>query len=205
MENQIAKQKFSILETLIVSICLFAILGAGVLGALYQSNVNKDKIKIRNILSMTKALDQFYNDSSSTEYSRKYPISQCSTTEPNTVDYEHTLFLTLSGQSDNAYKYIEPSNYPQDSGAEYKDQTDKPCTKFLRDFDKNKYSANNKECTYLPSNAKNRCYLYSSTPEGDRYILGFYSETKNKLILINKLRSNPAVYDGLNPSKEEIL
>jgi type II secretory pathway pseudopilin PulG len=204
MENQLTKQKFSILETLIVSICLFGILGAVILGVLYQSNVNKDKIKIRNILSMAKALDQYYNDSSSTEYSRKYPISQCSTTEPNSVDYEHTLFLTLSGQSDNAYKYIESNNYPQDDGAAYRDQTDKPCTKFLRNYDKNKYSLSNKECDYTPAAAKNRCYLYSSTPEGDRYILSFYSEAKNKLITINKLRSNPSIYDGLNPVLEEI-
>jgi type II secretory pathway pseudopilin PulG len=204
MENQLTKQKFSILETLIVSICLFGILGAVILGVLYQSNVNKDKIKIRNILSMARALDQYYNDSSSTEYSRKYPISQCSTTEPNSVDYEHTLFLTLSGQSDNAYKYIEPNIYPQDDGAVYRDQTDKPCTKFLRNYDKNKYSLNNKECDYTPASAKNRCYLYSSTPEGDRYILSFYSEAANKLITINKLRSNPSQYDGLNPITEEI-
>ena len=205
MENQITKQKFSIIETFIVSICLFTLLGGVILGLVNQSNVNKDKIKIRNILSISKALDQFYNDSSSSEYSRKFPISQCSITDPNSVDFEHTLYLTLTGQFENTFKYIEIDDYPQDNGAEYANQSEKTCTKFLRDYNKNKYSKNNKECIFEPSSAKNRCYLYSSSPEGDRYILSFYSEAKNKMITINKLRSNPSVYQGFNPITEEIF
>lgn len=205
MENPISKQRFTITETIVISICLFILLFGVVIGLLNQGKINSDKIRIRNLLSMTKVLDSYYNDSSSVEYSRKFPISQCSTTEPNSVDFEHTLYLTLTGEQKNTTKYISTENFPQDKQAEYTSQSDNECTKLLTNLDTTKYSVNNKECIHTPEKGKNFCYLYSTTPEGDRYTLSFFSDSKNKRIDFTRIRNNPVSSEFINFENETIL
>ena len=205
MENPISKQRFTITETIVISICLFILLFGGVIGFINQGKINNDKIRIRNLLSMTKALDLYYNDSSSIEYSRKFPISQCSTTDPNSIDFEHTLYLTLTGEQKNTTSYIAVENYPQDKQAEYTSLNEESCSKGLKEFDPSKYSINNKECVYNPPKGKNFCYLYSTTPEGDRYTLSFFSDAKNKRVDFYKIRNNPVTSDMINFEKELVL
>ncbi|MGL4758842.1 MAG: hypothetical protein ACRCXZ_05875 [Patescibacteria group bacterium] len=201
----IEKQKFSLLETLIITICAFFVLGSIILGLIYQHRVNQDKIKIRNLASVSRALEQYYNDSSSSEYSRKYPVSQCSTSNPNSVDFEHTLYLILTGQDKNTNIYIEQKDYPQDTNAKYQEITDNNCNGFLKQFDTSKYSPNNKECVYQPENKKNNCYLYSTSPEGDRFTLSFFSESKGVMAKITKLRANQTNYEKIDINKELIV
>jgi hypothetical protein len=205
MQNLFKKQKFSILETLIISVCVCAMLFAIIFGIFNQNRINQDKIRIRNLVSLSKALSQYYNDSSSFEFSRKFPISQCSTSEPNSVDYEHTLYLTLTGIDKNAFKYLEPNTFPQDNSATYSDQIDSVCSNLLKGLDTSKYSINNKRCDYTPEKAKNFCYLYSTSPEGDRYTLSMYSDFMNKRASITKLRNNQLVYEGIDPLNELII
>jgi hypothetical protein len=193
------KTKFTLLETLFISISIFALLFASVIGVINQSRVNDDIIRIRNMKSMIKVLDQYYNDSSSVEFSRRFPISQCSSTEPNSIDFEHTLYLTLTGIEANSFKYLEPSAYPQDSKASYISQAKQSC---LSNVDATKYSINNKQCQFEAGQGKNFCYLYSSSNTGDKYTLAFFSDSKNKLITISQLRSTPPTTNGLDLSNE---
>jgi hypothetical protein len=202
MQKIIEKQKFSILETLIITICICALIFASILGVFNQWKANEDKIRIRNAISLTKALEQYYNDSSSTEFSRKYPISQCSTTSPNSVDYEHTLYIALTGIQTNSFKYLESKDFPQDEKADYVDQIQNDCLGLLKDFNTSNYSKTNKRCDHRPANAKNFCYLYSTSPEGDRFTISLYSDTKNKRGEITKLRNNPIVTEGINLNSE---
>jgi hypothetical protein len=205
MENPISRLRFTITETIVISICLFTLLFGAVIGWFNQSKVNSDKIRIRNLTSITKALDSYYNDSSSVEYSRKFPISQCSTTEPNSVDFEHTLYLTLTGEQKNTTPYITVENFPQDKQAEFISQTDSACSKLLTNLDPTKYSYNNKECLYTPEKGKRFCYLYSTSPEGDRYTLSFFSDSKNKRVDFTRIRNNPVGSDSIDFEKELVL
>jgi hypothetical protein len=205
MENPISRQRFTVTETIVISICLFILLFGVVIGFINQSKVNADKIRIRNLNSITKILDSYYNDSSSVEYSRKFPISQCSTTEPNSVDFEHTLYLSLTGLQKNTTPYIAVENWPQDKSAEFISQTDNICSKSLPNLDQTKYSINNKECLFAPEKGKNFCYLYSTSPEGDRYTLSFFSDAKNKRVNFVKLRNNPVGSNEIDFEKELVL
>jgi type II secretory pathway pseudopilin PulG len=193
------QNKFTLLETLFISISIFALLFGVVTGIVGQSRVNDDKVRIRNIKSMIKVLDQYYNDSSSVEFSRRYPISQCSSTEPNAIDFEHTLYLTLTGQESNSFKYLEPSMYPQDAKASFISQSKQSC---LDKVDTTKYSFNNKQCQYDTAQGKNFCYLYSSSNTGDKFTLSFFSDSKNKMISVSQLRSSPPSSEGLDIAKE---
>jgi hypothetical protein len=205
MENPISKQRFTVTETIVISICLFILLFGVVIGLFNQTKVNADKIRIRNLLSITKVLESYYNDSSSVEYSRKFPISQCSSTEPNAVDFEHTLYLTLTGQQKNTTPYIAVESWPQDKAAEFKSLSETPCSNLLNNLDLTKYSLNNKECNYTPEKGKNFCYLYSTSPEGDRYTLSFFSDAKNKRVDFVKLRNNPVSSNDVDLIKELVL
>lgn len=204
LKQSFDKQKFTLIETLVVSVCLFLLLGSVIFGIYNQSKVNQDKIKIRNLMSIAKALEQYYNDSSSSEYSRKYPISQCSTTEPNHTDFEHTLYINLSGVIPNSFKYVEPVSYPQDPNAKFQPLGEDKCNNLLQSFDRQKYSINNQECNYVPEKGINNCYMYSTSPEGDRYTLAFYSESRGKLIKISRLQANIIKADGIDLLNESV-
>lgn len=194
-----SQNKFTLLETLFIAVSIFAVLFAAVIGVINQGRVNDDKIRIRNMKSMIKVLDQYYNDSSSVEFSRRFPISQCSSTEPNSTDFEHTLYLTLTGQESNSFKYLEASTFPQDAKASFGSQVKQSC---LNNVDSTKYSSNNKQCLYEAAQGKNFCYLYSSSNTGDKYTLSFFSDAKNKTISITQLRSNPPTSQGIDLSLE---
>lgn len=192
-------QSLTLLETFIITICLFVIIFAVIVGLLDQIKVNNDKIRIRNMVSVTKALASFYNDSSSIEFTRRFPISECSTSSPNSVDYEKTLNLTLTGQTigqaSNGFRYIESNSYPQDLKAEFINSSPIACGD-------PKTTNSNNACNHRPESGKNFCYLYSTSPNGDRYNLSFYSESKNRLVTLTQLRNDKLQVDNIDLIKE---
>ena len=195
------KQKFSLLEFIIIALCIFFVLFSVLAGVINQTKINEDKIRIRNLISLTKILDQYYNDSSSAPYSRRFPISQCSTSEPNSIDFEHTLYQSLTGIEKNSFKYLEPAQFPQDLKATFKDQLKPDC---LKSFDTNQYSSNNRACDYNTSKAKSFCYLYATSSTGDKYDLSFYSDSKNKFVLLSQLRDNDPTSESIDFVREVI-
>jgi type II secretory pathway pseudopilin PulG len=201
MLSPIEKQKFSIIETIILTSCIFILIFALIFGVLVQARVNEDKVRIRNIMSITKVLEQYYNDSSSVEYARRYPVSQCSTTEPNSIDYEHTLYTTLTGIDKNTFKYIEGPTFPQDARANYTTISDNTC---IKESERSQYSKNNKGCNYQPTEGRNFCYLYSTSSTGDRYTLAFFSDSKNKLVSVSRLRDNNVNIGDIDLTLEEV-
>jgi hypothetical protein len=176
----------SFLESLIVGLCILAFLSICTLGIFLQNQENNDEIKRKNIFSLQKALDQFYSDSSITDISKKYPLSFCSTTKPNSIDYEYTLkkSLTTPLSITNSFSYVTLSSFPQDPNSSLKSLSENPsdCLNSNKNIDQRSYSKDNLTCV------KN-CYLYNSSPTGDSYNLSFYSNSVGKYFILSQVRN----------------
>lgn len=190
------------LEIIVVLIMIIAIIVSGFMGFFAGSKENQDSQKYHDISEIIKSLDYFYANN------QAYPIRQCSE-DLNPIDFEYTLRRNLTGQvaKVGTQNYIK-SAFPQDIRGDYTSAYDKyiynlPCPSLIQDSAaKNNqiYSDGSSACNYNRSALKTtknpngkvelRCYLYTSSVNGDKYSLGYYSEVEQKFVIVTKFRTD---------------
>jgi hypothetical protein len=191
------------LEKAIIGVAILAMLLAISIGFWVKGAENLDKQKYAHITkTILPALNDFYKNSSASDSARFYPKSIC-INPLNSVDYEFTLRRQLTGQVpeiDN-HAYISPDKFPNDPQGIYSKkvrerQIPHPCLEKFnldreRDKDKDIYS-NFSSCNFSSSNPDPKyrnCYLYTSTPTGDKYSVGYYSEVFKVFVVFEKFRA----------------
>jgi ABC-type antimicrobial peptide transport system permease subunit len=194
------KMRVNGLEFLVIIFSVIAVIGVGIFGFSVQEAVNRDKQRtfdMENI--MLPALLDFYKNSGAVENSRLYPISRCSG-DLNEVDYEFTLRQNLTGrlpEVDN-HTYIDQNNYPKDKSGQYSDNFKDRKVNY-RCPEKLNFSTvqsggqiypDYASCNFSRSQNLRKCYLYTSTANGDTFQLGYYSESKNCFVVYTQFRSD---------------
>jgi type II secretory pathway pseudopilin PulG len=190
------------LEVIVILLMVIAIIISGFMGYSAGSKEKQDEQKYHDISEIIKSLDFFYANN------QAYPIRQCSE-DLNPIDFEYTLRRNLTGQiaKIGTQSYIKDV-FPQDLMGDYTASYDKyiynlPCPSLIQDtVNKNNqiYSDGSSACNYNRSTVKTtknpngkvefRCYLYTSSVNGDRYSLGYYSEVQQRFVIVTKFRTN---------------
>jgi len=189
------------LELIVIILMLIALIICGWMGFSTGTRENQDEQKSHDISQVIQALDYFYSNN------QAYPIRQCSE-DLNPVDFEMTLKKNLTGKvaKIGTNNYISSVEFPKDRTGEYTTEYSKyiyniPCPSLIQEnVNKNGkiYSDNTEACNYSRSTLKTKvnpegkisykCYLYTSSVSGDKYSVGYYSETLSKFVIISKFR-----------------
>ena len=193
------------LELIVVAIVMIGIIISGVFGYFAGKKENQDSQKSHDITEVIKALDYFYANNSA------YPVRQCSE-DLNPVDFELTLQRNLNGKVAKIGTDVYLNQlFPRDKTGDYTNTYNNyiynlPCPSLIQET-ANKtgkiYADSTEACNYNRSTLKTknnpngraafRCYLYTSSVNGDKYSIGYFSETLNKFVIISKFRLDRAV------------
>jgi hypothetical protein len=188
------------LELILVLTVLFTLIGVFIWGFTTQELKNKDlqkQIHIEKTLLI--ALSDFYQNTGAVESARFYPVARCSA-ELNEVDYEFTLRYILTGKvrEIDQHQYIIPNKFPIDKNGVYSttyrqrqvpfrcqekltSQNNQQDTRIYDDFN---------SCNFSRQSKLNNCYLYTSSPTGDSFQIGYYSESTKCFIVYRKFRNS---------------
>lgn len=187
-------QRLNGLEIITIIFSLIVIVVAGLWGFNTNTAKNRDKQREHDIFQVIGALNQFYINSSSTPSQRTYPIARC-TAQLNEVDFELTLRQHLTGSRPEIepHAYITPDQFPRDRWGRYYDSfADRRiayrCIQILGDTSLTRYNDNTQSCEFSSSNRWRKCYLYSSSQNGDKFTIGYWSESQNKFIIYERFR-----------------
>jgi len=192
-------RNINLLEVGVVILALLALLGVMVWGFFAQSDTNKDNIKDFQIKQVILALDYFYLNSNTIPGNRAYPISECSQVL-NETDYEFTLKQYLTGQRPkfSTYEYIKAAEFPIDAQGVYSQTVSerelqlRNCPGVYGNLTTSSqliYADGTLSCNFNRRNTKyQRCYLYDSTSNGDKYEIGYYSESQKAFVVYSKSR-----------------
>ncbi len=193
------------LEIIVVVVVLIAVIISSVLGYFAGKRENQDAQKSHDIAEVIKSLNYFYAANNA------YPIRQCSE-DLNPIDFELTLERNLTGKVSKigTSKYLK-GDLPRDFTGEYTNNYNSyiynlPCASLIQDTVTKTgqvYQNGVEACNYnrSPVKTKNnpnakilfRCYLYTSSVSGDKYSLGYYSETMGKFVIYTKFRADKIV------------
>jgi hypothetical protein len=192
-------QNINLLEGGLIVFCIFLLIVSGLWGFFSQGAKIRDKQRIYEISQVLDALDNFYYNSNTFPTQRAYPIAQCSG-RLNEVDFEFTLKQILGGQKpqlDN-HPYIKNENFPKDNWGIYsqspKERKTKllDCPKLFSKIDndsKSIYLDKTASCNFSQTQRKFRkCYLYTTSTNGDKYEVAYYSESQNAFVIYSRLR-----------------
>jgi hypothetical protein len=190
-------RRFNVLEIGIIGFCILSLLGIIVWGFLQQDTKNRDRQREADITgTIIPALEDFYKNSAAVEGSRFYPISRCSG-DMNEVDFEFTLRQHLTGQVKeiDPFAYISSDNYPRDNWGTYSESQNQPIPfRCPQNLNLSTISQNNRiygnfpRCNFSISNNLYKCYLYTTSQNGDRFKVGYYSEELKCFIKYEKFR-----------------
>lgn len=188
-------QRLNGLEIIVIIVCILSLIGAGLWG-LFTSNTSlRDQQRKAHIEQVLTAMNQFYQNSSFVPSLRRYPIAVCSN-NLNEVDYESTLRLHLIGKQRelDSHIYINEDNFPRDRWGEYATSFDQKKTKFrcpnILQEGANNYDDSYPSCDFSSTRNLNKCYLYSSSTNGDSFQLAYWSEVNNRFVVYSKFRDN---------------
>jgi len=193
------------LELIVIIVMLISIITSGVLGYFAGNRENQDAQKSHDIAQVIKALDYFY------AVNNAYPIRQCSE-DLNPIDFELALQRNLTGRVARigTLKYLN-GDLPRDFTGQYTNDFNQyiynlPCASLVQDSVAKTgqiYQGGTEACNYNRSVAKTqknpngktlfRCYLYTSSVTGDRYSIGYYSETLSKFVIFTRFRTEKIV------------
>ena len=189
---------FSLVEWILVFIMVVILLSIGIWGFVRQGAVNRDEQRRFDIDQVVLALDNYYLNSSQVPSNRFFPIATCSQ-DTNEVDYELTARLALTGQIPevSSHPYISNDTFPTDERGQY-DQTlsDRAlpyrCPTKLSDRARQggDIYLDFPSCNFSSQGQKRNvyCYTYTSTNNGDTFRLGYFSESRNGFIILEKVR-----------------
>lgn len=158
---------------------------------------NKDNQKSAQISEVIKALRLYYDNSSTIEIKRVYPVALSSNL--NEIDYEYTLQRHITGLTTlDTHAYISANDFPKDPWGVYSRNFTDRSVRYNRlerlplPVDQNSYYEGFLSCNFDISLEKySRCYLYTSSSSGDSFSLAYYSEVKKGFIIHNEVRNNP--------------
>jgi hypothetical protein len=195
--------QFNGFETVIIILCILAILGVFIFGLFTQNTKNRDLQRETDFeLTIIPAVENFYNNSAAVESSKKYPIAKCAQ-DLNEVDYELVLRQALTGEIPelDTFKYITPDKFPTDPRGVFvttlKERSDKNvayrCTaklNFSTVNENNRIYPNFNSCVFKRDDTGLRhCYLYGSSASGDEYRLAYYKEETNCFIIYKRYKN----------------
>ena len=191
----------NLLEVGLIIFCIILLIIVSLWGFFSQSGRIRDKQRNFEISQIVLALDNFYFNSNTFPAARTYPIAQCSG-RLNEVDFEWTLKEYLTGkkpQIDN-HAYIKAENFPKDPWGIYSESPSQRKTKLLDcpklfskiDNDsKSVYQDETLSCNFSQTAGKYRkCYLYTSSTNGDKYEISYYSEDLGAFVIYSRLRED---------------
>lgn len=194
------KGKLNLLEVTVILFCIIAIIGVFVFGFFTQSTKNRDIQRVNDLQQILLALDSFYKNSSIDPSQKYYPIANCSA-QLNEVDFEYSLKQYLTGQKieKEPHQYIKPDDFPKDPWGVYSQKFAdrkikiRDCPKIFLTQNKvdNIYQDGSLGCNFNRKIADYRkCYLYTSSSNGDKFELAYYSEQTENFVVYSKFQGS---------------
>lgn len=197
--NQGEKEEwFNLLEIGLVLFLILTLIVTGFFGFFYQSARIRDAQRLHHMQQILIALNQYYLGSDVNPSGRKYPIAQCSSAL-NELDFEYSLRENLTGMRPDLepHQFISPQDYPIDRWGYYSTTFQDRVVK-VRDcpaiFPKIQtqgliYSDSWPSCNFDVRQTKfKKCYLYTSSANGDKFELSYYSESTRNFIIFSSFR-----------------
>jgi type II secretory pathway pseudopilin PulG len=194
-------------ETLVVLFVVITLISITIWGFIGQSEKNKDLQKQTDFeVNIIPALIEFYkNSGTGVESTKAYPVAKCSS-DLNEVDYEFTLRKTLAGEFKelDTFNYLTKEKFPVDREGIYtlnfnERKIPYRCPEKLNlSTSKNNlpiYEDGFKSCNFSSLNNFNNCYLYTSSGNGDKFQLAYYSVSDKCFIVYSKFRSENITLD----------
>jgi hypothetical protein len=182
------------LEIIVVLLSFLALTGTYAWGLLVTNAENRDAQRRQDISQVVEALQSYYKNTSGVPSERRYPVALCSA-DLNEVDFESTVRLALTGQqkAKEPHAYINPADYPKDKWGQYAtDFTTRQvvfrCPQLIGGSGVRNYSDNYPSCEFSAKAGFRKCYLYTSSNNGDQYQIAYFSESSNKFIVYQQFR-----------------
>jgi hypothetical protein len=193
-------KRVNALEIGLIIISILGLIGIFWWGFANQGAINRDKQRFADISNVSDALDEFYKNSSLVPSQRFYPKAPCSESL-NEVDFEYTMRNYLTGRVPEveSHIYIDSQKFPKDNWGEYSQtfgQRKVPyrCTQNLGSdtlsSDSLVYSDKSPSCNFSKKLGYQKCYLYTSSNNGDTYQLGYFKEETSKFVIYSKFRDD---------------
>jgi hypothetical protein len=194
---------FNGFELIIMFLSVISLIVAFGFGFVANGPTLRDSQRAFDINQTIKALDSFYTNSSLVPSERYYPISVCDAAL-NTPDYEWTLreYLTGKKTEKETRVYINPADWRSDPWGKYSKTLGErkiplKCQDKLQLATNNAnqviYPDDNTSCNYSTQQANEayyKCYLYSSSVNGDTFSIGYYSESTNQMVIYKRFRQD---------------
>lgn len=195
------------LEIIVIVLSIAALVGVFCWGLFGKNTENRDKQREKDINQIILALDDFYKNSSTIPSQRAYPISNCSESA-NEVDFEFTLKRYLTGlvQEKDSHVYIQPDDYPKDRWGEYSDtfaqrKVNYRCPEKLNlpngTSNNTRIYANYPSCNFSQAKKYFKCYLYTSSNNGDTFRVGYYKESDQSFVIFKKFREEKLLQEKI--------
>jgi hypothetical protein len=197
----LSEDKLNLLEIGVILFCILSIIGVFIFGFVNQSTKNRDTQRLNDISQILLALDSFYQNSSIDPSQKYYPIASCSA-QLNEVDFEYSLKQYLTGKriEKEPHQYINPSNFPKDPWGMYSQKPNqrkiklRDCPKVFSEVGANSdiYTDQGQSCNFDRKLADYRkCYLYTSSSNGDKFELAYYSEQTGTFMVYSRFQNLP--------------
>ncbi len=193
-------KRLNALEIGLIILCILTLIGVFLWGFNNQNAINRDKQRATDIFSVAQALDEFYKNTALVPSQRFYPKAPCSESL-NEVDFEFTLrnFLTGNVPEIDTHSYVLSDNFPRDRWGEYSKgltqrKVDYRCTEKISSDLVNKgliYADGYETCNFSKKLSYKKCYLYTSSSNGDTYKMSYFKEETNKFMIYEKFRDDP--------------
>jgi hypothetical protein len=190
-------KRINLLEVGVVLLAIVLVIGAFAWGLITTNTENRDKQRAKDIAQVINALDNFYLNSNRIPSQRIYPIAKCSS-DLNEVDFEATLRSHLIGERKelDSHAYIKNEDFPRDKWGIYDVEFSKRsvpfrCPNLVGGSQAVSYTDKYPSCNFSSTKRINKCYLYTTSNNGDTYQIGFYSESQKRFIVYKKVREEP--------------
>ncbi|MEM1312088.1 MAG: hypothetical protein AAGF07_01340 [Patescibacteria group bacterium] len=195
-------KRINLLEIIVIVVCLISLLGISWWAFSSQNAVNRDRQRLQDISQVVNGLNEFYINSNTIPSQRAYPKAICSGSL-NEVDFEFTLKRHLTGQviELDTHKYIREEDFPRDNRGVYSTtfgEREIPyrCVEKLnssKDINPQTqiYNDNTLSCNFSQASNLRKCYLYTSSTNGDLFRLGYWQESANRFVTYRKFRDEP--------------
>jgi hypothetical protein len=201
------KHRINGLEIIVIFVSIISLVGVFWWALSGQNAINRDKQRLQDINQIIGGLNEFYKNSNTIPSQRAYPKAVCSESL-NEVDFEYTLKRHMTGQVaqlDN-HVYIESTDYPKDRSGVYattfkERKVTYRCSEKLNlaagaTADTQIYGDGTQSCNFNQANNYTKCYLYTSSNNGDTFRIGYWQESAGKFVTYRKFREEPIKAEG---------
>ncbi len=195
------RRPINLLEWALICVSILSLVGIFWWGFNNQETKNRDNQRLHDINQITIALEEFYKNSNIVPSNRSYPKAKCSESL-NEVDYEDTLRRALTGNAKelDTHVYINPNDFPIDQWGSYSVTfgervvpyrcTEKLSLKSSPEGVTKIYNDSFPSCNFSSTKRYYKCYIYTSSNNGDTFKIGYYQESSNNFIIYKKFRDD---------------